>query len=92
MYYIDTVVSVEAEVVVRYLSNPEGLSSETDGNYSYTRSRAFGDGSLSLTNEEWSLLAASQLHTISPFLDPIPSGGFLDPFLDEDWRLWDPIW
>lgn len=91
--YTATVVSVEAEVVVRYLANPDGLSSETDGNYSYTRTQAVaGAGSLALTSEEWSLLAASQLHSIAPYLNPLPSSIFTDPFMDDDWFLWDPIW
>jgi hypothetical protein len=50
------VVDVEAEAVYRVMRNPEGLSMESDGNYSYQRSREASDNSLRILPGEWSVL------------------------------------
>lgn len=65
----DVVVMVEAEVVVRYLRNPEGKTAETDGNYSYQLNWATAVGRLVITPEEWALLGRSRgVFTIAPRL------------------------
>src|SRR5690349_4350472 len=50
------VVMVEVNAVVRVLRNPEAYVSETDGNYSYTRSSSGASGYLELTPQEWDWL------------------------------------
>ena len=50
------VIDVESDAVLRVLKNPEGLSSETDGSYSYMLSRESADSSLRITAEEWKIL------------------------------------
>lgn len=50
------VVMVEAESVLRLIRNPEGLTQETDGNYSYSISARVSSGVLEIRPEEWRLL------------------------------------
>lgn len=50
------VVMVEAEAVLRLIRNPEGMTQETDGNYSYSIDAKVASGRLSILPEEWTLL------------------------------------
>lgn len=88
--YTQNVISVEANIVADFLANPDGYTSETDGNYSYTRSRAQVDAALTPSLEDWRLLAANTAFVITTFLDPLPSSPWVDPFLDDDDFLWSP--
>lgn len=64
----DDVVDVEAESVYRVIRNPEGLRSETDGQYGYERSSEAADNSLRILPEEWALLGIrpSRMFAIAP--------------------------
>lgn len=64
------VVDIEAEAVLRLVRNPEGLSSETDGNYSYQFSRETASGKLEILPHEWETLGVrpSKMFTIAPAL------------------------
>jgi hypothetical protein len=72
---LDTVVRIEANVVVRKLQNPEGWRSETkqvdDWSRTRTRDRG-GDGRLVLTDDEWDELYA-EMSTA-----PLPGMFFVD--------------
>jgi hypothetical protein len=50
--------------------NPDGISSETDGTYTYVRSRDATDNTLRITADEWKLLGvrAGKLFQITPNL------------------------
>lgn len=50
------VVMIEVNAVVRVLRNPEAYVSETDGNYSYTRSNDGSSGYLQILPNEWDWL------------------------------------
>lgn len=50
------VVMVEAEAVMRLIRNPDGITQETDGNYSYSVSSAVASGRLTIEPNEWYLL------------------------------------
>jgi hypothetical protein len=50
------VVQVEADAVLRLVRNPDGIVSETDGNYTHMISPALVTGKLEITREEWSAL------------------------------------
>lgn len=50
------VVRVEASAVKRVIQNPEGYTSETDGDYTYQLNYQLASGELKLTEKEWSLL------------------------------------
>lgn len=52
----DDVVDTEAEAVLRVVRNPDGIASETDGTYTYVRSRDSADNSLRILPEEWAAL------------------------------------
>ncbi|MFC6009582.1 Gp19/Gp15/Gp42 family protein [Nocardia lasii] len=52
----DDVIQVEADAVTRVVRNPEGIMSETDGNYTYMRSAASSTGRLEITRDEWQTL------------------------------------
>lgn len=52
-------VMTEAEAVLRLIRNPDGLSQESDGGYSYTLSKAVASGHLEITQEEWSRLGVA---------------------------------
>jgi hypothetical protein len=76
------VVMVEAAMVVRVLRNPEGLSQETDGNYSYMiHNDGVSPGRLTVYSEEWRLLGVST------------SGiGVLSPKIRIPWPRPEPRW
>lgn len=48
-----TVVDVEAEAVARVVRNPEGITSESEGLYSFSRNAKVASGVLSILDEEW---------------------------------------
>lgn len=50
------VVMVEVQMVLRVLRNPDAFISETDGNYSYTRSSSGASGYLEVLPLEWDWL------------------------------------
>ncbi|WP_328589419.1 Gp19/Gp15/Gp42 family protein [Mycolicibacter terrae] len=50
------VVQVEADAVLRLVRNPDGLVSETDGNYSYMLRQDLVSGRLEILPEEWATL------------------------------------
>lgn len=57
---------VEAEMVLRLIRNPEGLTQETDGNYSRMISEAVASGRLEVTADEWHQLGVRKgVFTIS---------------------------
>ncbi|BBC53821.1 putative portal protein [Mycobacterium phage PP] len=47
---------VEAEMVLRLLRNPEGFTSETDGQYTYMLHQQLASGKLEVTDDEWEAL------------------------------------
>ncbi|BDY27532.1 Gp19/Gp15/Gp42 family protein [Mycolicibacterium mageritense] len=54
-----TVIMVEASAVVRLVRNPDGVTSENDGDYGYQLNWRYNTGQLELTDREWSLLGVS---------------------------------
>lgn len=65
----DAVVMVESEMVLRLVRNPEGYTSETDGNYSYQISAEVASGKLSVLPYEWGLLGIrGGVYTIRPYV------------------------
>lgn len=64
----DDVRDIEAEAVLRVVRNPDGIYSESDGSYTYTKSAAAADNSLRLTAEEWETLGVrvGKMFTIVP--------------------------
>jgi hypothetical protein len=54
--YVEDVVQVEADAVLRLARNPDGYQSETDGNYSYTMQKDLATGKLWITDDEWEIL------------------------------------
>lgn len=67
--YEQTVIMVEADMVIRLLKNPDGFIQESDGNYSYMRSQALATGRLQVLPEEWDLLGLKATFAmLSPYL------------------------
>ncbi|SDI41019.1 Phage protein Gp19/Gp15/Gp42 [Sinosporangium album] len=66
--YRKVVVMVEAEAVLRVLRNPEGFNSETDGDYSYSRSPLVASGRIGILEEEWEMLGVGSRRagTVAP--------------------------
>lgn len=63
----DVVAEIEADVVARFLRNPEGYLQEQDGDYLYIRDRAMPSSRMELTEDEWSRLGvAAGAFTIQP--------------------------
>lgn len=54
--YERLVIMVEVNAVLRVLKNPDAFVSETDGNYSYTRSTSGASGYLDILPIEWDWL------------------------------------
>lgn len=70
---IEDVVQIESDAVLRLARNPEGYSSETDGNYTYTLQKGLTSGVLEITDDEWAILGLSRnrffVITPQPMLD-----------------------
>lgn len=88
------VVMIEVNAVVRVLRNPDAYVSETDGNYSYTRSQNGASGFLELLPQEWEwLFGGSGMFQIVP-IDPYGGrveGGFVRQW-DAQTCLCPPSW
>jgi hypothetical protein len=69
----DDVRDVMAEAVLRVVRNPDGIYSESDGNYTCTKSAAAADNSLQLTAEEWETLGVrvGKMFTFVPSVERI---------------------
>lgn len=69
------VILVEVNAVIRVLRNPDAFVSETDGNYSYTRSSDGASGYLSILPIEWEWLLGDggmfQIIPVSPTGDSV---------------------
>lgn len=57
---VEDVVQIESDSVLRLARNPEGYSSETDGNYTYTLQKGLSSGVLSITDDEWAVLGVTR--------------------------------
>lgn len=70
----DDVRDVEAEAVYRVVRNPDGIYSETDGQYAYTKSAAAADNTLRITAEEWQTLGVrtGKMFSIAPRIGGLP--------------------
>lgn len=55
----EVVVMVEASAVARLMRNPDGYTSESDGDYTYQINWKMASGSLEISEREWSLLGVS---------------------------------
>lgn len=66
--YLADVVQVEADAVLRYVRNADGITLETDGNYTYERKVDTEATKLQLLPEEWETLGVrqSRMFTLVP--------------------------
>jgi hypothetical protein len=64
------VIQVESDAVLRLVRNPDGYTSETDGNYTYTIAKDLANGRLEILDEEWEILGVfrSSFSTLVPSL------------------------
>lgn len=70
----EMLVMIECESILRLIRNPDGYTSETDGNYSYQISAAVASGKLDILASEWALLGIRNgAFTIRPSLAPLYS-------------------
>lgn len=56
----DVVIRVEASAVKRVVKNPDGYTSETDGDYTYQINYQLASGELEITEKEWGLLGVNR--------------------------------
>jgi hypothetical protein len=82
-----TVVMIEAEAVLRLVRNPQGFTSESDGNYTYMINAAVASGRLEIQDSEWALLGVRRsAFVIAPKVtlpedcEPHPLTPFCPPF------------
>ncbi|WP_238815547.1 Gp19/Gp15/Gp42 family protein [Nocardia brasiliensis] len=76
----DLVVMVEANAVMRVIRNPEGLTGEVDGSYSYQLNWKEATGRLEIMDYEWSLLGVTErVFLIHPRLPWPPIGARPEP-------------
>ena len=54
------VIRVEASAVRRVIKNPDGYTSETDGDYTYQINYQLASGELEITDKEWGLLGVNR--------------------------------
>jgi hypothetical protein len=57
----DLVADIAAEMVLRYMRNPEGVRSETIQDYSFTRDQTVSAGSIYLTEAEMTMLTPAAI-------------------------------
>lgn len=68
--YARLVRDVEAEAVARVFRNPEGYTSEGDGDYRYNINRLVASGLLTVTAEEWEALGVGEgMRMLAPDTD-----------------------
>lgn len=62
----EDVVMVVNRMIERFVKNPDGLFTETDGNYSYGRDRALAQGEVTANARDWLFMGikSSSVHTI----------------------------
>jgi hypothetical protein len=81
----DDLIQVEADSVLRLLRNPDGLFSETDGNYTRMYStNSITNGRLVILPEEWAVLGYySSVSVLVPVTIPagLSPGGSVHPFM-----------
>lgn len=83
-YFIDDVVMVIANAVIRVLKNPDGKRQESIDDYAWTRDRVLSAGVLYITDDEWRVLGVSGAGRGAAFqIDTTPS--------DNVTETWDPI-
>lgn len=65
---VDDLIQIESDAVLRLVRNPQGLFSETDGNYTYMYMQGVASGRLEILPEEWAVLGvyASGMSAIDP--------------------------
>lgn len=63
--YMADVVDIEADAVLRLVRNPEGYSSETDGNYTYQLRSDLSAGKLQILDDEWEILGVNSISRMS---------------------------
>jgi hypothetical protein len=90
--YLELVIMIEAEMVLRLIRNPEGYSQESDGNYSYAIYQAVASGRLEVLDSEWDLLkppGSGGMFVITPNLgyESLPEGSLIPSRIG-----WDPPW
>lgn len=78
----ETVGDVVVDMVVRLLRNPEGLSSESAGDYSYQRNAATGEGRITMHSDEVARLRGNAGAVSSV---PVGDDALLRP-VRRDWR------
>lgn len=54
------VITVVNRMIERFVKNPDGLFTETDGNYSYGRDRGLTAGEITANIRDWQLLGVSR--------------------------------
>jgi len=65
----ETVVMVEAEMILRLIRNPDGYTQEQDGSYGYSISSRVASGVLEVLPGEWTLLGVRRgAFTIKPYM------------------------
>lgn len=80
-----TVGDVVVDMVVRLLRNPEGLSSESAGDYSYQRNQATGEGRLFMRPDEIVRLRGYSGQVTSV---PVGDDALRHPYRRPPWRLY----
>lgn len=66
--FIEDVIQVESDAVIRLIRNPEGFTSETDGTYSYSMNLELAAGRLKILPEEWRAIG----YVESPMIGVLP--------------------
>lgn len=82
----DVVIRVEASAVKRVMQNPDGYTSETDGDYTYQLNYQFSTGELTITDKEWALLGVGSGMFLINLRVPTPFEGYRN-----DERFWFPV-
>lgn len=89
--YLELVVMIEAEMVLRLIRNPEGYSQESDGNYSYAIYQAVASGRLEVLDSEWDLLSPPGPTGMFVITPDIGYAGLVEGAYDPS-KGWPPPW
>ena len=63
--FLDDLIDIEADAVLRLVRNPEGYLSETDGSYTYMLQSDLAAGKLKILDDEWQILGVNRLSRMS---------------------------
>lgn len=66
-------IAVVNRMIQRVVKNPDGLFTESDGNYSYGRDKSLGSGEVRANEDDWAMLGMGSNRRLTSYRMGLPS-------------------